>query len=59
MSISPPPEEERLRHSRFAELCRETVRQTRELGFDVDDLLEELAEFRGMERDTPSPGPYR
>lgn len=54
VSLAPPPEEERARHQHFAELCARTVRRAAELGFDVDDLTDALAEFRTAERGTPT-----
>jgi GntR family transcriptional regulator len=50
ISLKPPPEEERERHRRFAELCRETYAHSRTLGFALDELLDALAEFRSLER---------
>ncbi len=46
VSLDPPPEEERRRHRRFAELCRRTVAEARELGYDPDDLADEIREYR-------------
>lgn len=54
VSLRPPPEEEQERYSRFAELCRETYSRARDLGFGVNELIDRLAEYRGMERSGPS-----
>lgn len=56
ISLQPPPEAEHARHRRFADLCRETFDQARELGFTVDDLIDSLAEFRSA--DPPSDGEH-
>lgn len=45
-----PSEEERARHREFAALCSEVVDRAETLGFDVDDLVEALSDFRGFER---------
>lgn len=50
VSLAPPSEAEHARHTELAELCRETVDRAHELGFDVHDLLEALAEYRSYER---------
>jgi GntR family transcriptional regulator len=50
ISLRPPPEAERERHGRFAELCRDTFDRAAELGFGVDDLIAALTEFRSVER---------
>ena len=41
-----PSEDDRVRHQEFAALCRRTVERTRELGFDLDDLRDTLADYR-------------
>ncbi|TVR63282.1 MAG: GntR family transcriptional regulator [Gemmatimonadales bacterium] len=46
ISLSPPPEEERARRRAFAEICREAVERSRELGFNVDELLDEIRDWR-------------
>lgn len=53
VSLKPPDEAELERHQKFAELCRDTFRETRELGFGVDDLIDSLTEFRAIERGEP------
>jgi GntR family transcriptional regulator len=50
ISLAPPPAEERERHRRFGELCRQAFEDARELGFAVDDLIDALVEFRTIER---------
>lgn len=57
VSLDPPPEHERQRRRSFAILCRETVESARELGFDVDDLLDEIREFRRAGQDETSTWP--
>lgn len=56
VSLDPPSEAERERHREFAALCRETVERADALGFEVDELLDALAEFRTANRETPSTG---
>ena len=46
VSLVLPSEDERVRHQEFAALCRRTVERTRELGFDLDDLRDTLADYR-------------
>lgn len=48
VSLVPPSEEERARHRAFAALCQETVERARELRFDVDDVMDAMADFRGL-----------
>ncbi len=49
VGLSPPSEEERARHRALDELCAAAVDRARELGFDVDEVLERIAEFRDAE----------
>lgn len=49
VSLVLPSEEERARHRAFAALCRETVRRARELGYSVDDLVDGVADYRGVD----------
>lgn len=51
VSLGPPSEEDRVRHQQFAELCRDAVTRAADLGFDVDELIESLAEYRGRAPD--------
>lgn len=51
VSLSPPSAEERERHRELAELCRATVERARELGFELNELLDALAEYRTLERE--------
>lgn len=53
VSLSAPSEEDRARHEAFAELCRETVERVHELGFDLDELMDALMDYRALERDSP------
>lgn len=48
-----PSEEERARHREFAALCSEAIDRAEALGFDVNDLMEALSDYRGLDRDTP------
>jgi GntR family transcriptional regulator len=57
VSLAPPPEEEHARHRQFAQLCDGAVRRAAELGFDVDDLIDALADFRTAERAPPTEEP--
>ena len=49
VALELPSEEERQRHREFAALCREAVTRAAKLGFDVNDLIEALADFRGVD----------
>jgi GntR family transcriptional regulator len=49
ISLRPPSEEERERHRRFVDLCRETYEKATALGFSVEDLVNSLTEFRSVE----------
>lgn len=53
ISLQLPSETELERHQKFAELCRETFARARDLGFNVDDLIDAFAEFRSVERGEP------
>ncbi|HEX6132893.1 MAG TPA: GntR family transcriptional regulator [Longimicrobiales bacterium] len=55
VSLAPPSDEDRTRHEQFAALCREAVERADALGFDVDDLIDALAEYRTAERAKPHP----
>ncbi|MBR9988407.1 MAG: GntR family transcriptional regulator [Gemmatimonadetes bacterium] len=55
VSIGPASESDRARHQEFAALCRATVEQANQLGFDIDELLDALAEFRTAARADSSP----
>jgi GntR family transcriptional regulator len=57
VSLETTSESDRARHQQFAALCRQTVEQAAALGFDIDELLDEIAEFRTARRDDPSPEP--
>lgn len=50
VSLVLPSEEERTRHRAFAALCSETVDRAEELGFDVDELMDALSDYRGLGR---------
>jgi DNA-binding transcriptional regulator YhcF (GntR family) len=57
VSLVPPSEEEHAHHQQFAELCNATVRRAAELGYDVGDLIDALAELRTPERSLPTEEP--
>ncbi len=48
VSLAPPDEDARLRHRALAEVARDAVERVRELGLSVDDLLEAVADWRGV-----------
>lgn len=41
------------RHQQFARLCHETIRQSRDLGFDVDQIIDALREYRDNGHEDP------
>jgi GntR family transcriptional regulator len=49
VSLVLPSEEARARHRKFAALCRETVDRARELGYSVDDVMDGIADYRGVD----------
>lgn len=51
VSLATASESDRARHQQFAALCRETVEQATALGFEIDELLDAIAEFRTAGRD--------
>ena len=53
VSLSPPSDEDRARHQEFAQLCRDTVGRAAALGFDIDELMDALIEYRTAERQEP------
>ena len=57
VSLAPPSETDRATHQQFAELCRNTVKEARMLGFGIDELLDALAEFRTADLDDRSQEP--
>ena len=46
VSLSQPLEQQRARHRELAKLCRDTVQRANDLGFDIDELLDALGDFR-------------
>jgi GntR family transcriptional regulator len=54
VSLATASESDRARHQQFAALCRETVDTATALGFDIDELLDAIAEFRTADRDDRS-----
>lgn len=57
VSLAPASESDRARHQQFATLCRNAVEQAAALGFDIDELIDALAEFRTADRDDRSTEP--
>lgn len=53
VSLAQPSDEDRTRHEQFAALCRDAVERAAELGFDIDELIDGLAEYRTAERPKP------
>jgi GntR family transcriptional regulator len=51
VALDLPSENERVRHQEFAAVCRRTLERTRELGFDLDDLRDALADYHSVEPD--------
>jgi DNA-binding transcriptional regulator YhcF (GntR family) len=43
-----PSEEARARHREFAALCREAVERARTLEYTVDELIDGIADYRGV-----------
>lgn len=56
VGLSPPSEEERARHRELQEICGTAVERAAELGFEVEEVLERIAEFRDAEPDVTRPG---
>jgi GntR family transcriptional regulator len=50
VALQPPPEAELARRREFTSLCRSAVERASELGFGVDDLMDEIAEYRNTGR---------
>jgi len=49
ITLAAPSEEERARHRDFAALVREAVSRALDLGFDVDELIDALTDYRTEE----------
>ncbi|MEJ2502529.1 MAG: GntR family transcriptional regulator [Gemmatimonadota bacterium] len=49
VSLELPSEEDRVRHREFGDLCLRTIRHAQALGFDLEDLLEGLSDYRGLD----------
>lgn len=54
VSLATASESDRASHQQFAALCRETVDRATALGFQIEDLLDAIAEFRTAKRDDRS-----
>lgn len=52
VSLTLPSEEDRVRHREFGRLCREAILRAHELGFDPDDLIEGLSDYRALDPNT-------
>jgi DNA-binding transcriptional regulator YhcF (GntR family) len=65
VSLAPPDEDARQRYRALADVARDAVERVRALGLTVDELVEAVAEWRGIENadaardDVPSPGRLR
>jgi GntR family transcriptional regulator len=59
VSLAPPAEEERARHQQLAEASAAAVRRAAELGFSVDDLIDDLSEYRAADAGPPREEPPR
>ena len=46
VSLAPPSESERARHTRLGAIARDAVAQAREIGFDVDDVIDAVRDWR-------------
>ncbi len=53
VSLVLPSEEERTRHRAFAALCREAADRALTLGYSVDELIDGVADYRGLDRIPP------
>lgn len=51
ISLETRSEAELERRRAFARLCRQAIEEARELGFGVDDLIQELGEYRTLDRE--------
>ncbi len=49
VSLAPPPEEEHRRQQALRALAREAVEEARALGFEPDDLVDAVADWRSTE----------
>ena len=52
VNLAPASDEERRRRRDFLSMCADAVKKARGLGFDVDELVGALAEFREVERES-------
>jgi GntR family transcriptional regulator len=48
VNLANPSEAELARHRALADLCLETVQRARALGFEVEEVLDSMAEYRGL-----------
>jgi GntR family transcriptional regulator len=54
VSLRSPSAEDLQRHQQFAQLCRDTIREAGELGFNLDELVDALREYRTDGLDQPA-----
>lgn len=59
VSLDQPSEQDRSRYRELTQLCRDTMARASELGFEIEDVLDALADFRSVESEsrTQEPGP--
>ena len=59
ISLDQPSEEDRSRYRELVQLCRDTIARAAALGFEIEDVVDALAEFRSAAHDsrTQEPGP--
>jgi GntR family transcriptional regulator len=63
VSLAPPDEDARQRYSALADVARDAVERARALGLTIDDLVDAIAEWRGIDNaddgrgSVPIPGP--
>lgn len=55
VGLEPPTEDARRRRREFLALCGRTVEKAQDLGYDVDELIGALAEYRSAQEEATSP----
>ena len=55
VSVNPPPEAERERYARLAEICRDALTRAETLGFTANEVIDGLAELREARREHHMP----
>lgn len=56
VSLAPEAGEAQARRRELVEVCRLALERVEALGFDLEDLLDALSEFRTAERESSNPG---